>query len=218
MASRRWELDSSCGETQLVWYHDLVLDKWGIYQLLTRSSLKPQLLPGDNSCVFDAPWHLWDLTLLYSNVNTYTLQEEFCHALCNDAKEYLSLDTEEWEVPELLNGAWVLLFRSLDILCLSPPLCHCSSIKWTGLTCFAPVTIASTKVLVNLFLSVATSATVPLPAAFLGKFERIHNEGCMLLGSLHAPPSVPFSPTECCVFFTSCWFGPLNQRSNASPS
>lgn len=69
-------------------------------------------------------------------------------------------------------------------------------LDWFNLFC--TVTIASTKVLVDLLLSAATSVAVPLHADFLGKFEGIHNEGCMLLGSLHAPPSAPLSLMECC--------------------
>lgn len=58
----------------------------------------------DNSCVLDASWNLWDSALLHRGIDVGVVQEKLRHAPGNNIKEYLALNTEERDDPELLNG------------------------------------------------------------------------------------------------------------------
>ncbi len=125
--------------SNLVW--NMVSVSWGFNQLLWNcpkgirkvkqndcqvtvafSNLLYQLC--DNSCVLDASWHLLAFPVLHRGVDVCISQEELHHVLGNSTKEYLTLNTEEWDVTELPDGACILLLSNPDTLYISPLLCH----------------------------------------------------------------------------------------------
>lgn len=79
---------------QLMWNSPIGVDK--IKSENCQVSFAFMCLPdqlGDNACMLDAYWNLWDAAFLHRGVDVGFPQEELRHVLGNNTKEYLALNT-----------------------------------------------------------------------------------------------------------------------------